>query len=302
MRVFISWSGTLSQMLGEALRTWLPSALQMVRPYFTPADIEKGARWSGEIAKELEAAQVGIFCITRDNLNSPWMLFEAGAISKRLDKAHVCPILFGVENTELPGPLREFQTTPFNEVEMRKLFATINGALGENRLVESTAESVFDMWWPKLQADVNTILKEHEKAAATPKRKDRELLEEILELCDLTSRRVQTVGTIPARPMRDLLCGFIATHNDLAARADHSEVMAHLRRMRRAIQYLLERAQRGDEREELKEVMEAFNELSFRCERPPKSIEEDIPLLQVNEMALMSECFIIASHILLSFR
>jgi hypothetical protein len=49
MRVFISWSGNLSRQLGEALRKWLPSALQYVKPYFTPADIDKGARWASEI-------------------------------------------------------------------------------------------------------------------------------------------------------------------------------------------------------------------------------------------------------------
>ncbi len=53
-KVFISWSGDLSRKLGEALRNWLPAALQYVKPYFSPDDIEKGAKWNSEIAKELE--------------------------------------------------------------------------------------------------------------------------------------------------------------------------------------------------------------------------------------------------------
>ena len=55
MKVFISWSGELSKQLGQALRQWLPGTLQSVKPYFTPADIDKGAKWESEISKELEA-------------------------------------------------------------------------------------------------------------------------------------------------------------------------------------------------------------------------------------------------------
>jgi hypothetical protein len=86
MKVFISWSGDLSHKLGEAFHKWLPGALQTVRPYFTPADVEKGARWSSEIAKELESADVGVLFITRENVNSAWLLYEAGALARALGK------------------------------------------------------------------------------------------------------------------------------------------------------------------------------------------------------------------------
>ena len=91
MKIFISWSGDLSKELGEAFRNWIPSVLQVIKPYFTPNDIEKGARWSSDIAGELEESKVGIFCLTRDNIKSQWMMFEAGAISKTVEigRAHV---------------------------------------------------------------------------------------------------------------------------------------------------------------------------------------------------------------------
>ena len=44
MHVFVSWSGELSKSLAGAIRDWLPTMLQNVEPYFTPADIEKGAK------------------------------------------------------------------------------------------------------------------------------------------------------------------------------------------------------------------------------------------------------------------
>jgi len=86
-KVFISWSGDLSRKVAESLRQWLPGVLQYVKPYFTPDDIEKGARWGPDITKELDQSQVGVICLTRDNLEKPWILFEAGALSKSFDKA-----------------------------------------------------------------------------------------------------------------------------------------------------------------------------------------------------------------------
>ena len=73
MKVFISWSGDLSNAIASEFRTWLPGALQSVKPYFTPSDIEKGAKWNSEISKELELSDIGILFVTRENLNSAWL-------------------------------------------------------------------------------------------------------------------------------------------------------------------------------------------------------------------------------------
>lgn len=104
MKVFISRSGDTSKKVGEVIRAWLPSVLQTVKPYFTPSDIEKGTRWSSDIAQELDDSMAGIFCVTKDNLNSQWLMFEAGAISKKVEQSMVCPILIGIDNSDINGP------------------------------------------------------------------------------------------------------------------------------------------------------------------------------------------------------
>jgi len=148
MRVFITWSGDRSRKLAEIIRKWLPGVLQSVKPYFSPDDVAKGARWFPEISKELDESRVGLLCITRDNLSAPWLLFEAGALGKNLEKSKVCPLLFGVEPTDLKGPLTQFQGARFTKVEFKQTVKMINGELGESGLSNDVFDGVFDMWRP----------------------------------------------------------------------------------------------------------------------------------------------------------
>src|SRR5262245_57620556 len=179
MKVFISWSGERSKQLAEAIREWLPNVLQFVKPYFSPADIEKGARWANEISKELEQSQVGIIAMTEENRDSPWIMFEAGAISKVVGEARVCPIVFGIRKADLVGPLTMFQAIEFDKAEVHQLLSTINKAAKEVALTDRHLEEAFDMWWPKLEQKVTAI--PSTPSPSGPHRQDRELLEEIVE-------------------------------------------------------------------------------------------------------------------------
>ncbi len=205
MKVFISWSGDLSKELAEAMRDWLPSVIQSIRPFFTPNDIEKGARWSKDISQQLEESQVGIFCLTKSNLLKPWIMFEAGALSKRIDVSRVCPILFDVENTDLEGPLVQFQTVRFTKDEIYKLICTLNKALKDSQLDDKVIENVFEKWWPDLNDKVNSILHKYQKSkhndSESSPRSDREILEEILELSRLKSSRLVGSDTGGINPL-----------------------------------------------------------------------------------------------------
>lgn len=183
MRVFISWSGDLSRQLGETFRNWLPSALQFVKPYFSPNDIDKGAKWVSEVSKELAASSICIIILTRENLNSNWIMFESGAISTALDNARVCPVIFDLDPTDLQGPLAQFQVTRFIKEDIRKLFKSINSLATEQKLEDAVIESVFEKWWPDLERDLRTILASHvANGPSKTIRSDRDLIEEILLL------------------------------------------------------------------------------------------------------------------------
>lgn len=206
-KVFISWSGDLSRQLAEALRQWLPGVLQFVKPYFTPDDIEKGTRWGSDIVKELESSEIGILCLTNTNTESPWILFEAGALSKSLDKARVCTVLFGLETTDLKGPLTVFQHTRFQKDDFRKLVKAINAAAGDSKLDDAVFDGVFEMWWPKLEEKVNAILGSHKTGDSASNRSERDILEEILELTRINARHKRSPREIPPEIIIELVEG-----------------------------------------------------------------------------------------------
>ena len=109
MKVFISWSGDQSKKMAEALRSWLKYVIQTADPFVSYLDISKGDRGFQVIADELEQTELGIVCVTRDNYLTPWINFEAGALSKAFGRARVIPCLLDMPVSDLTGPLVQFQ-------------------------------------------------------------------------------------------------------------------------------------------------------------------------------------------------
>jgi hypothetical protein len=187
MKVFISWSGEPSLHVAEALRDWLPRVIQAVKPWLSLKDIEKGARWETDVARELRETKVGILCLTPNNLNAPWLLFEAGALSKTLDKTYVCPYLLGVGVAYLQGPLVQFQAVVANEADTLRLVQTINRAQGEEALADEMVTDSFKVRWPELKPRLDAAVVAAKEQPPAP-RTDRSILEELLELARTEAR------------------------------------------------------------------------------------------------------------------
>lgn len=152
--------------------------------YVSSEDIDKGARWSTDIAKELEDSTFGILCVTRDNLDAPWLIFEAGALSKMMDKSSVCPFIFNLKRAEVKGPILQFQSAIFEKDDVKKLVLSLNKACGETQLKENLLLKAFEVWWPNLEESLKKIKTEKPEQQEDTKSKniDDEMLEEILEL------------------------------------------------------------------------------------------------------------------------
>lgn len=185
MKVFLSWSGHRSHQVALVLRDWLPSVIQSITPYVSSEDIDKGARWSTDIAKELEDSTFGLLCVTKENLEAPWLLFEAGALSKMMDKAFVCPFIFDLKRAEVKGPILQFQSTVFEKEDVKKLVLTLNKACGSSALKEDLLIKTFEVWWPNLYESLDAIKNEDNPEPDKDhgeKSFKSEMLEEILEL------------------------------------------------------------------------------------------------------------------------
>lgn len=192
MKIFISWSGETSRKIAGLIKEFIPKIIQSAKPYYTPDDIDKGMKWETDIYKQLETCSIGLICLTKDNTDKPWILFEAGALSNRLKKAKVCPILFGVKKTDIAGPLTTFQMTEFTKDDFLKLIMSINNSLDEP-VDETNIKEIFEAFFSKLDTDISEILKQNKNQTSksqVPTRSERDILEEILLLVRRQERRI----------------------------------------------------------------------------------------------------------------
>lgn len=183
MRIFISWSGASSKAVALSLQDWLPNVIQRVSPYVSADSIDAGERWAQSISTELEAANFGILCVTKQNVDAPWVCFEAGALAKQVSdpKNRVIPLLLGdMRPSDIPqgSPLLHFQAVGSRESDLAKVINSINSAMDES-LPEKKLDAAFEKWWPDLESTLSVT----EEATSSEVKDPRdEMLAEILEL------------------------------------------------------------------------------------------------------------------------
>lgn len=200
MKIFISWSGDRSHALAEALRTWLPLVLHYAKPWFSTSDIKSGNRWGIEIAKELQDTNFGILCVTKDNIDAPWLLFEAGALAKSIDDGCVIPLLLDLEKSDLSGPLTQFQAEKTDNDGMKRLIDSLNKA-APSAVPEETLQPLFGALWASFDAKLSEI-----PSSGAPQKKSRpqpEILEELVTSVRSVEMRVRDVmDDFPENRMR----------------------------------------------------------------------------------------------------
>lgn len=205
MDIFVSWSGEPSRELAGAVRDWLQAVLQYTRPWLSDQDIESGKRWSLEIGKVLERTNFGILCLTQANSQAPWVLFEAGALSKSVEEGRLVPVLFDMGLKDLTGPLSQFQAIQFDKSTVKDLLTSINSVAPETvRVTPNVLDRSFDMAWPDLRKRVDEILSRHKSAQVGKlrKRPDGEILEELVGAIRALDHRFTALEELTRLPSR----------------------------------------------------------------------------------------------------
>jgi len=129
-----------------------------------------------------------IICLTKENLDSPWLLFEAGALSKALDNSYVCPYLLEIDESEIVGPLSQFQAKRTKKSSTLELVQSINEGT-HNPLEEARLLQRFEALWPQLERALGEI--PQDKAEGLEQRRTtEEILEELVKTVRATDRRI----------------------------------------------------------------------------------------------------------------
>ncbi len=186
MKIFISWSGELSKAIAKELSEWLPSIIQSIDVFYSPEDIKKGENWDNKLTTELENCDFGIVCLTSENVLAPWIHFEAGALSKKLD-SRVSALMVNVVPSDIQGPLSRFQATKLEKDDFYKLVKDIND-VSSTPISEKVLQNSFEAIWGKMYDNISRIIeesgiiKDNSKVDEPDEKNVDKILEEILQL------------------------------------------------------------------------------------------------------------------------
>lgn len=188
INIFISWSGPLSMDVAKALREWLPYMFDNAVPWTSPTDIDAGSLWLEQIQGRIDGSAIGIMVVTKENIGSPWLNFEAGALSRTVQdyNSRVIPILVDFENLgQLTGPLAQFQGVMLDEEGISQACQSIANALGLNA---STIGARYRSLWPELYKEIAIARHSLPNVQSEPIATDRDIIEQTLNQVSMIHR------------------------------------------------------------------------------------------------------------------
>lgn len=190
LKIFISWSGNRSRAVAEVLSDWIKCVLQASEPWISTRHIDRGSLWFSEINERLKEISVGIVCLTQENKDKPWILFESGALAKGLTGSRVCTFLVDLQPHDLTDPLAQFNHTKPDKDSVWELVRTLNLCLDEKSLEERVLEKAFEVYWPIFENGFAEALADNEPEKPSKPRPKEDVLMEILSATREMSKRI----------------------------------------------------------------------------------------------------------------
>lgn len=192
LKVFISWSKDRSKRVAIVLQEYLPQFIDGVDYFVSDKDIDPGERSMKTVEAELDGTNYGLLVVTPENQGEAWLNFEAGALSKHVDKdkndvPRVVPILVGIDSpSQLTGPISQFQAVKLNHEGIERVVLSIARLSGTS---EGVVQKRFARTWDELEIALSAATAASPAPPLKPKRSDENKLDEVLEIVRELVRR-----------------------------------------------------------------------------------------------------------------
>lgn len=154
------YSGEASRKIADALRTALAAMIQGNQYFFAHEDIPPGKDWRDHIQAELESSLFGIACVTPENVENPWIHFEAGAMS--MNGRGVVPYLAAIDRESLHSTMQSRQILVADRDGTKRLAIELN-LHSNSRLPPEVLDASFEGQWPKLESNIIQALEDLKK-------------------------------------------------------------------------------------------------------------------------------------------
>jgi hypothetical protein len=132
----------------------LPKIIKDVQPILS-TEFQKGTEWSGLLLRDLKEASTGIVFLTPENMDAPWIHFEAGALATAVGNrgGDLFTYCYDFDPSRLAGPLSAYHSTIATKEDTRRLILDVCTALHRKRPDEGT----YSAWWVDLEKALDNI-------------------------------------------------------------------------------------------------------------------------------------------------
>jgi len=156
IRIFLSWSGKRSSRLASIFKTYVTDIFPASDIYYSPEDIRGGEKWRSSIESGLNDRNFSIIFLTESNLQSKWIYFEAGALSKSMTIAKIQPFLYDLKVGSISEPLSSYQARELDKDNILQTIYDINN-LNRHPIDKPILDRNFERLWPEMEKDLNGV-------------------------------------------------------------------------------------------------------------------------------------------------
>lgn len=129
-----------------------------VNVWVSSEDIHLGQDWRKTLRDALDTSNYAVLCVTPQNVDSPWIAMETGAIAMKSEQGFFAvPVLFGLEERDLPSHLSGFQSIEASKANLIRLANEIRNHV-KSRTDSTVFERRLNLHTDELLADLTKLM------------------------------------------------------------------------------------------------------------------------------------------------